>query len=195
MEGKDAIIQKIIGDANAQASTIIADAKAYAEKIIADAENVSKARVTETENQAEKNGVEYVGRRVTVAGLDLKKEKLNAKMRLLDEVFDTAADNLTKLKPDDYKKLITGMLDSAAEDGDQATVSENDKKVLTKEFFDNYAKSKKIKLTLSPEYGSFKGGLILTGNGVDKNLTLEVELKLLREQTEAEVAALLFKED
>lgn len=194
MEGKDAIIQKIIGDANAQAQNMISDANSYAEKIIAEAEANAKLRVAEVEKQAEKAGVEYVGRRVTVAGLDLKKARLNAKMQLLDEVYDKAADELASLKPDEYKKLITGMLKVAAEDGDTVTVCKNDDKVLTQAFFDDFAKKKGIKLTLSKSFGDFKGGIILSGGGVDKNLTLEVELKLLREQTEAEIAAVLFKE-
>ncbi len=194
MEGKDAIIQKIIGDANAQAQMMISDANAYAEKIIAEAENNAKERIAELEKQAEKAGVEYVGRRITVAGLDLKKARLNAKMQLLDEVYDKAADELASLKPDDYKRLITGMLEAAAEDGDTVTVCKNDEKVLTSDFFADFAKKKGIKLTLSKTFGDFKGGVILSGGGVDKNLTLEVELKLLREQTEAEIATILFKE-
>ena len=40
----------------------------------------------------------------------------------------------------------------------------------------------------------FSGGVILSGGGVDKNLTLEVEVGLLREETESEIATLLFKE-
>lgn len=194
MEGKDAIIQKIIGDAKAQADAVIADAKAYADKLIAQADGEAKKRVTEAEKLAEKSGVEYVGRRITVAELDLKKAKLNAKMQLLDKVFDGAADALAQLKPEDYKSLIRGMLDAAAADGDIVTVSKKDEKVLTSAFFADYSKKKGIKLTLSREYGSFEGGIILTGKGVDKNLTLEVELKLLRNETETEIAALLFKE-
>lgn len=194
MEGKDAIIQKIIGDATAHANTIIADAKKYSDGLIAAAEKEAKVKVSEAEKQAEKNGVEYVNRRLTVAALDLKKAKLNAKMRLLDEVYSDACDELTKLKPAEYKKLITGMLDSAAADGDTVTVAKADAKVLTASFFADYSKEKGIKLSLSKKYGDFNGGIILSGKGVDKNLTLEVELKLLREQTEGEIAKLLFKE-
>ena len=93
----------------------------------------------------------------------------------------------------DYKNLIEGMLDSAAEDGDVVTISKNDAKVLTKAFFDSYSKKRGINLSLSKDLGDFKGGVVLSGGGVDKNLTLEVEIKLLREQTESEIAGLLFK--
>ena len=65
--------------------------------------------------------------------------------------------------------------------------------VLTKAFFVSYSKKRGINLSLSKDLGDFKGGVVLSGGGVDKNLTLEVEIKLLREQTESEIAGLLFK--
>ena len=168
MEGKEAIIQKILNDAKAEADRIVAEADAYAESIIGKAQAEAKAKVQAAEKLAEENGREYVGRRITVAGLDLKKARLNAKTALLDKVYEESVRRLSTLPDKDYKKLISGMLDAAAEDGDTVTVAEN--------------------------YGDFSGGVILSGGGVDKNLTLEVEVGLLREETESEIATLLFKE-
>ena len=182
MEGKDVIIEKILSDARQEADKIVAEANDYATATLDKARAQAKDKVSVAEKAAETAGVEYVGRRITVAGLDLKKAKLNAKIALLDDVYDK-----------DYKNLIEGMLDSAAEDGDVVTISKNDAKVLTKAFFDSYSKKRGINLSLSKDLGDFKGGVVLSGGGVDKNLTLEVEIKLLREQTESEIAGLLFK--
>ena len=194
MEGKEAIIQKILNDAKAEADRIVAEADAYAESIIGKAQAEAKAKVQAAEKLAEENGREYVGRRITVAGLDLKKARLNAKTALLDKVYEESVRRLSTLPDKDYKKLISGMLDAAAEDGDTVTGAEKDKKVLTKAFFDAYGKQRGISLKLGDNYGDFSGGVILSGGGVDKNLTLEVEVGLLREKTESEIATLLFKE-
>ena len=40
--------------------------------------------------------------------------------------------------------------------------------------------------------GDFAGGLILRGNGIDKNLTFEVELALIRDSAVAEIAKQIF---
>lgn len=193
MEGKDVIIQKILADANAEAEKIVSEANEYADATVEKARAQAKEKLSAAEKTAENTGVEYIGRRVTVAGLDLKKARLNAKIALLDEVYAKAVDAVRNVGDKDYKALVEGMLDDAAEDGDVVTISKNDVKILTKVFFDSYAKKRGITLSLSKDFGDFAGGIILSGGGVDKNLTLEVEIKLLREQTESEIAGLLFK--
>ena len=45
MEGKEAIIQKILNDAKAEADRIVAEADAYAESIIGKAQAEAKAKV------------------------------------------------------------------------------------------------------------------------------------------------------
>lgn len=81
MEGKDVIIEKILSDARQEADKIVAEANDYATATLDKAKAQAKAKVSVAEKAAETAGVEYVGRRITVAGLDLKKAKLNAKSR------------------------------------------------------------------------------------------------------------------
>lgn len=84
------------------------------------------------------------------------------------------------------------MIASAADDGDVVVISENDKNVLTKAVFDKISAKIGKKLTLSDTFGNFKGGVMLLGKGVDKNLTFESELALLRDEVEPEVAKIMF---
>lgn len=53
------------------------------------------------------------------------------------------------------------------------------------------AGDKGITLTLAKISGDFDG-MILSGNGVDKNLTFEVEIALLREELETQIAKEIF---
>ena len=54
------------------------------------------------------------------------------------------------------------------------------------------AKSKNISVSLSEQTGDFAGGMILSGNGVDKNFTFEVEVALMKEELEAGMAREIF---
>ena len=66
--------------------------------------------------------------------------------------------------------------------------------MFTKAFVDSVAKKCKIKLSLDKEYAPIKGGVILVGKNYDKNLSLDLEFQTLREESEAEVAKVLFGE-
>lgn len=194
MDGKEAIINKIISDANAEAQAILTAAEEAAATQVEAAEEAAKKNHATLIAAAEKNAGELIARRITVADLDVKKLYLNAKKDVIDKVFARAYDKLLALPEKDYKALVAGMIEAYADDGDEVTVSKKDKGVITAAFIADVAKKKGVKLSLSGTYGDFTGGVILSGNGVDKNLTLEVELKLLREELETEVAATLFKE-
>lgn len=194
MEGKDAIINKIMSDADSQAEEILAQAKAKAEAQVKKALDESEALQADAAKKAEDAGSELITRRLTVAGLDVKKQMLAVKKELIDASFAKAESVLAGLEDDDYLKLISAMLAKSASDGDTVTVSANDKSRITADFIKKQSKKLGISLTLGKEYGDFDGGIILTGGGVDKNLTLEVELKLLYDEIQADVAAILFKE-
>lgn len=194
MEGKDAIINKIMSDADSQAEEILAQAKAKAEAQVKKALDESEALQADAAKKAEDAGSELITRRLTVAGLDVKKQMLAVKKELIDASFAKAESVLAGLEDDDYLKLISAMLAKSASDGDTVIVSANDKSRITADFIKKQSKKLGISLTLGKEYGDFDGGIILTGGGVDKNLTLEVELKLLYDEIQADVAAILFKE-
>ena len=107
--------------------------------------------------------------------------------------YETALNKVKNLPKEKYAKLVMGML-SMAEDGDVVTISKREKDVLTESVIKEFAAKKKIKLTLNKEFGEFDGGIILSGSGVDKNLTFETEFQLLKDELEETVAKKLFAE-
>ena len=179
MNGKQAIIDKIIGDANAKAEQIAAEAKAKTDEIAKKAEKAAFDTV--------------VANAAVVANLDCKKALLTAKTNLIGGAFDRAA-KILRADKKKYCDLVGKMIASSAEDGDKVRVSEADKDVLDKAFVESVAKKRKIKITLDKEYAPIKGGVILVGKNYDKNLSLDLELQTLREECEGEVAKVLFGE-
>ena len=188
---KEAIVEKIISDAHLRADAIIGEANAKADEVISAAAEECKAYLYNFKAETDKMVFDVEVRSKTVAELDAKKLALAAKTKVLDVVYERTLDNLRNLDKDTYSELIFAMLQNA-KDGDVVTISKREKDIVTTESLAQFAKEKGISLTLSDKLGDFDGGVILSENGVDKNFTFEIEVALLQEQTEANVAKEIF---
>lgn len=192
MDGQQKIIDKILSDAKHDAGEMLSEALKKAEALVAAKQAEADAEYDLSVEEARKAGEEVVRRRLTVADLEVKKLLLSAKKQAVDEAFEESLKKLLALPKEEYTALVESMIASAADDGDVVVISENDKNVLTKAFFDKISAKIGKKLTLSDTFGSFRGGVMLLGKGVDKNLTFESELALLRDEVEPEVAKIMF---
>lgn len=192
MDGQQKIIDKILSDATHDAGEMLSEALKKAEALVAAKQAEADAEYDISVEEARKAGEEVVRRRLTVADLEVKKLLLSAKKQAVDEAFEESLKKLLALPKEEYTALVGSMIASAADDGDVVVISENDKNVLTKAFFDKISAKIGKKLTLSDTFGNFKGGVMLLGKGVDKNLTFESELALLRDEVEPEVAKIMF---
>ena len=188
---KEAIIDKILSDARLKADAIIGEAKNKADEIIADTAEACKGYIYNSKADTDKAVLDLEARAKTVAELDARKLTLAAKTKVLDVVYERTLENLRNLDKEAYSALVFGMLENA-KDGDVVTISKREKDIVTKESLAEFAKKKGIKLTLAEQFGDFDGGIVLGGNGVDKNFTFEVEVALLKEQTEAKTAKEIF---
>lgn len=192
MAGTDAIINKILADAEEKASQIKTQSKIDCDEVIANATSEAKKMMDEVVENKQSVIDETVKRQKAVAELDAKKIVLKAKKDAIDEAFRLAKEQLNGLSSEKYFEVVSNMISTYAEDGDVVTLSAKDKKLITKAKLDKIATAKNIKLTLNKEYGDFEGGVILSGNGMDKNLTFDVELKTLRDEMETEIADMIF---
>ncbi len=192
MDGQQKIIDKILSDATHDAGEMLSEALKKAEALVAAKQAEADAEYDLSVEEARKAGEEVVRRRLTVADLEVKKLLLSAKKQAVDEAFEESLKKLLALPKEEYAALVGSMIASAADDGDVVVISENDKNVLTKAVFDKISAKIGKKLTLSDTFGNFKGGVMLLGKGVDKNLTFESELALLRDEVEPEVAKIMF---
>lgn len=193
MNAKQAIIDKITGDATAKAEQIAQEASAKAEAVQAKAREKAEEIIAEGEAKKKAAFDTVVANAAVVANLDCKKALLTAKTQLIGKAFDRAAETLRADKKK-YLELVGKMIAAGAEDGDKVRVCKNDEDVINKAFVDSVAKKLKIKLSLDKEFAPIKGGVILVGKNYDKNLSLDLELQTLREECEGEVAKVLFGE-
>lgn len=188
---KEAIIDKILSDANLKGDAIIGEANEKANEIISLAANQCKDYLYKSKTEIDRLTLEIDERSRSVAELDARKLLLAAKAQVLDSVYAKTLEKLRNLDKEQYSALIFSMLENA-KDGDVVTVSEREKDIVTKESLADFAKKKGISLTLADRFGDFDSGVIISENGVDNNFTLEVEVALLREQTETKIAKEIF---
>lgn len=188
---KEAIIDKILSDANLKGDAIIGEANEKADEIISLAAKQCKDYLYKSKMEIDRLTLEIDERSRSVAELDARKLLLAAKTQVLDSVYAKTLEKLRNLDKEQYSALIFAMLENA-KDGDVVTVSEREKDIVTKESLADFAKKKGITLTLADKFGDFDGGVIISENGVDNNFTLEVEVALLREQTETKIAKEIF---
>ncbi len=188
---KEAIIDKILSDANLKGDAIIGEANEKADEIISLAAKQCKDYLYKSKTEIDRLTLEIDERSRSVAELDARKLLLAAKTQVLDSVYAKTLEKLRNLDKEQYSALIFAMLENA-KDGDVVTVSEREKDIVTKESLADFAKKKGISLTLADKFGDFDGGVVISENGVDNNFTLEVEVALLREQTETKIAKEIF---
>ncbi len=187
------IVSKIIADAEEKAAAVIAEAENKARFIRQKTDSEIDALRSGAESEKKKRMSAALQAAEVKAALELKKAELGAEKSVMDVVFDGAKRRVRELNKNEYLKLVESML-SYAESGDTVKISALDKDVITESFVKKVADKLKIKLKLSKTYVDITGGVILSGRNADKNLSLEADLKEIRELTEPEAARILFGE-
>ena len=192
MGGKEAIIEKIKAEARIKANSTLEEGAKKAKDEIEIANN--DAKIYKEKNMAEsyEERSNILKRKETVANLEVKKLFLQAKKEVIDKAFKEAVEAIKKDEAS-YKALVSRMI-SFAEDGDEIVVAKADEKILTEKFLTETAKKCGKEIKKFSVSDAFEGGIVLKGNGVDKNLTLENELTAVRNEYEVEIADILFGE-
>ena len=192
MNDKNAVIDKIISDAQAAADALRQDARQKAEKIVSAAQKAADAYRKEALSGGEERVALALERAKSVDALDSRRELSACKSALLDEVFALAAKALKEDKKA-YKAYLTRVIKENAEDGDKVVICKEDEKVVTAAFIASIAKSAKKKITPGGARGEFAGGVVLSGDRCGKPLTLEEEMRRFREACAPRGAKARFK--
>lgn len=194
MNNKESIINKIIQDATDTAKSNLEKANIQAQEIISTARQ--KAEELKEQNKEKPNAIanDIIARSLSVSKLDCRKLTLVAKKQIIDDIFGESIEYFRFKKSKEYVGFVNMLIEKNAQDGDEVIVCEKDKDFLDKVWLEKLAKKIKKNITLSKEVGEFNGGIILSSKTYDKNLTLDLELEVMREDIEKQVSEILFKE-
>ena len=189
---KENLLSKIILDAEAQAEEIKTTAEQARAVALDNAITSFNAEFEKVISKAKTDGEEIITQAVLNAEIEARKILLKAKQEVLSATIERSLEKLMKLPDSEYIALITDMIARVADDGDTVIISRNDEKRLTAEVIAKISKVIGKKLTLSNERGDFLGGVILSQNGLDKNMTLENELSEIKQERINKLSTKLF---
>ena len=199
-------IDRILGDANAQAETIGAKYRAQAEA--EDADLLAKGQRAAAEREE---------RLISAAQMEARKSLLTVKQELVERAYQRALEKLCTLPREQYVELLAAMLVRASstgkeevifsprdrEDAGRAAVSRANE-LLAKEAAPELPLGVAANvsalaqgtamLTVSEETRAFSGGFILKNGRIEVNCTFDALVRSEREQTAGAVAKLLFPE-
>jgi len=191
------IVDKILADANAEAQKITsqAEASAAAEKAELDVE-LSDYK-TKTETLATKAAQEKKSRMLAAARMDIAKELLAEKRKILDGVFDSAKQKLKSLPDEEYQTLMTKLMHEAVETGDEEVITDANDNRIDHKFIKNINRELgpgfKGNLRLSEQKEAIGAGFILKRGNIMNNASLDVLISQARKDMEIELAKALFE--
>jgi len=192
------INEKIISDAQIQADKIITQAEDKTKEIIKkgkeEADNIKNIILGKNNQEAslKKNKI------LTEANLEARKTILLEKQKIMEGAFNKALESILKLDDKDYHNFIKKLILDNIEKGNETIfIASSDKNKISKDFIEDINKTLKVKdkkgeLKLSTSYLPIQGGVIIGSGKVRKNISLELLLKKVREESEIEIGKYLF---
>ena len=129
--------------------------------------------------------------------MNIAKEYLAEKRKILDEVFEQAHQQLQNLPDDEYRALIKKLLLEAVETGDEEVIVDKNEGRINHEFIKQMNRQLgsgiKGNLKLSGKKQNIGAGFILTRGKIKTNVSIEVLLDQARKELEIQLAKELFE--
>jgi len=186
---------------------ILADARAEAEKIGKQAQErdaAEQAKLDEqlrqfdeqTEALAKKAAEDEKSHILAAARMEMAKEYLAEKTRILREVFEQARGRLHSLPDKEYLDLMTRLMVQAVETGEEEVIVGREETRINQELVDRVNEQLSAKgkgrLTFSGDRAAIQGGFILRRGKIKKNVSTDVLLDQARKDLEIQLAQELF---
>ena len=194
--GAEEVVEKILADANSEAERIKGQAQ---EKEAAEQAELNK-QLDEYRKQtkilAEKAGQDKKAHLLAAARMEIAKEFLAEKRKLLDEVFEQAQTQLQNLPDEEYHNLWTRLMLEAVETGNEEAIVDSNEtriddrfiKLVNRQLGPGY----KGNLRLADEKQNIGAGFILKRDKIKNNVSLKVLLAQARNKLEIKLAKELF---
>ena len=194
MNGIEKITARIETDAKGEIAEILREGEAKAAQIRASyqtqADLTAKAAAAAGKEAAQRQAE----RLESAAQMEAKQMLLAAKQSCLDEAFEKARQQLLGLPDGQYSDLLAKIAAKASRTGKEEIIlsAKDHKRVGAKVAEKANFILGNGKLTLASDTCEMDGGLILRDGQVEVNCAFETQLRVLREDMTAEVAAILF---
>jgi V/A-type H+-transporting ATPase subunit E len=185
----------IISEAESEAKRIIDEARQETDAMLSRVREENERTFEEAARQAEAAASRETSRQVGLARHEGRLQVLDAKNRVIDEVFRKAAERIQSLPEQEYLALMADWLKALpSEVGGVLRVSPRDVSRFSKAFLEGINKDR-------PESGRFTGaeadpqvagGFVVIGENYTMNATIENKITDLRESLAGDLAKELF---
>lgn len=195
MANLDNLTSKILKDAEDKKAVILGDAENEKNKILSKRSGEASVEEKTILEKAEREAASRKERIISGAELHARNEKLEAKQKVIKEVFETSVKELSNCSAEDLKGFVKEVILNTQIEGTQNLIlNAEGKKVIDEAFVAeiNEALGKKATIKLSDETGKFEGGFVLEQNGIEINNTFEALVSSLKDDLSLEVARVLF---
>lgn len=194
------VIEKILSDAKTEAEKIIKQAD---EQIASEQKALDKQLSDykkETDSLGKKAADEKKDQMLAASRMQIAKQLLSEKRKILDDIFEDAKKHLKKLPDEQYKNMMTKLMLKAVQTGnEEVIIAKNDNRI-DQNFINEINKkllkenNKKAELKLSTNKQNIAGGFILKRGKIKTNLSIDVLLEQARRKLEIELSKDLFSE-
>ena len=189
------LTSKIIKDAEDKKAVILADAVNEKNKILTKKQEAARSVEKTILEKAEREAASRKERIISGAELQARNESLEAKQKVISEVFELTVEALCNAGDDDLKEFVKETILNIDISGNQNLIlNDAGKKVISEELITEINKElgEKASITLSEETGKFKGGFILEKDGIEINNTYEALVSSIKDDLSLKVAQVLF---
>jgi V/A-type H+-transporting ATPase subunit E len=191
------VIEKILAEANAEAQKIKEQAKQKEATEQAKLDEQLSQFNEQTETLAKKAAEDEKSHVLAAARMDIAKQLLAEKGKILDEVFTQSSQQLQQLPDDQYRQLITKLMLQAVETGEEQVILDKDEARIDQQLIvqvnQQLSANGKGDLKLSDQRRDLGGGFILTRGKIKTNVSFKVILNQARKDLEIDLAKEVFK--
>ena len=198
MNGIEKIAEKIAEEARQEADSILARARTQAAAIADKYAALAKEEGDKILTTGRSRAAEISRHAAYTAGKEAKLQIMFAKQNMISRAFDRVLERFMALPEAEYVDLLARLAASASSTGSEEIIlSSKDRDAFGEKVSKSANKllvkaGKKNNMILSEETRNFDGGLMLRSGKVETNCTLDVILRLSKDDLAPEVAAALF---
>lgn len=193
MNGIEKIVGRIQADSQREIEALNADADRRVESIRQEYEAQARKLTAETQEKAARMAADQRQRLENAADMERGKAILACKQECIDEAFRQAEQRLTSLPAEEYAGVLAAIAARAGQGDEEIVLSVGDaEKVGALVVEKANALKEGAAFTLSSEHRELEGGLLLKKGLVEINCSFATQLRLLRQDMAADVAAILF---
>lgn len=193
MNGIETILRRLDQEAQTQADALLEQARQEVNSIIARYQTQADREKEELGARGRQAAAEREERLVSAAQLEGRKQILAVRQALLEKAYDLALKELLELPEQQLQPVLTELLLQASPQGEgEVCFSPRDRDGAGAKALSAANAKTGGHLTLSRETVPIQGGFILRQGSVEVNCAFETLIRLQRQETATEAAAVLF---